>query len=105
MKRHDNIMHGYQLGQQDFIPSSYAFSFHGVYALAKITLNWIGPVHSFKYYFSLFNVQCGPGRGGGGGGWKVFSLILAAKYALPKERQEYCYMPTENVRGWSSGKF
>ena len=42
----------YQLRQQDFIPSSYAFSFHGVYRLAKITLNWIGPAHSFKHYFS-----------------------------------------------------
>ena len=100
VKRHDNIIHGYQLGHRDFIPSLYAFSFHGVYALAKITLIWIGPLHSFKHYFSLFKlitstVGWGGGGGGGGGeGRKVFSLILAAKYALPKERREYCYMST-----------
>ena len=90
-------MHGYQFGQQDFIPSSYAISFHGVYALAKITLNWIGPVHSFKYYFSLFQLIMSTVGGTGEGGWKVFSLTLAAKYALRKERKEYCLMPTENV--------
>lgn len=39
------------------------------------------------------------------GDWKVFSLISAAKYALPKERHEYCYMPTENVREWGGCKF
>ena len=85
VKRHDNIMHGYQLRQQDFIPSSYAFSFHGVYRLANFTLDWIGPVHSVQHYFSLLKLIMST-VSGVGGGWKVFSLILAVKYALLKER-------------------
>ena len=110
VKRHDNIIHGYQLGHRDFIPSLYAFSFHGVYALAKITLIWIGPLHSFKHYFSLFKLitsTVGRGGGGGEGGGRKESLLLnfSSEIRFTKRTPGILLHVYWNVRGWSSGKF
>lgn len=82
----------------------YAFSFYGVYRLEKITLNWIGPVHSFKHYFSLFKLIVSTVGGAGEGGLESLLFNFSSEIRFTKGTQGILFNAYWECRGkfWTS---